>query len=72
MGQIADDMVNGACCQLCGQYFVNDNSIDKAEYEIMSGVLIYEHGYPATCWECWEELNDEEKENMIKSDVKTF
>ena len=22
MGEIADSMVNGECCQLCGQYFV--------------------------------------------------
>lgn len=22
MGEIADAMVNGECCQLCGQYFV--------------------------------------------------
>ena len=21
MGQIADDMINGCCCALCGQYF---------------------------------------------------
>lgn len=25
MGEIADDMIEGACCQLCMQYFVEDH-----------------------------------------------
>lgn len=25
MGEIADDMVNGFCCSLCGVYFENEN-----------------------------------------------
>jgi hypothetical protein len=27
MGQIADDMVNGACCELCGCYFEEEQGI---------------------------------------------
>ena len=44
MGQIADDMIEGRCCALCGQYFKNPKKNE-----------IYEHGYPVTCWDCWEE-----------------
>ena len=25
MGEIADDMISGACCSLCGMYFVEDH-----------------------------------------------
>ena len=54
MGEIANDMIEGACCSLCGQYFVKSHTIDKKEYEI-SNEEIYEHGYPVACKECWEE-----------------
>lgn len=43
MGEIADDMIDGACCALCGMYFAD-------EHENM-----YEHGYPVACEECWTE-----------------
>lgn len=59
MGEIADDMIDGDCCDICGQYF------EKAD-------AIYEHGHPATCWDCWKTLNNEEKKHHTKSDVKTF
>ena len=39
MGQAADDMLNGLCCQVCGQ-FMDD-------YE--------EVGYPRTCESCKDE-----------------
>lgn len=54
MGEIADDIIEGACCALCGQYFVASNTIDQDEYEIMNPDL-HEHGYPVACKECWEE-----------------
>jgi hypothetical protein len=25
MGEVADDMVNGACCSQCGTYFVDEH-----------------------------------------------
>jgi hypothetical protein len=42
MGENADDIIEGACCALCGQYFVGDEG------------ELYEHGYPVACEECWE------------------
>ena len=42
MGEIAEDIINGECCALCGQYFFNE----KME--------ICEHEYPVACWDCWE------------------
>lgn len=50
MGQIADDMINGACCAICGQYFVGVISDIWDE-----GPELFEHGYPVACYECWEE-----------------
>lgn len=44
MGEIADDMINGACCALCGQYFENPDEPGT----------VYEHGYPVACKQCWE------------------
>jgi len=43
MGEIADSMVIGECCSLCGCYF------QAPEEDV-----IYEHGYPVYCKDCWE------------------
>jgi hypothetical protein len=43
MGEIADDIIEGRCCGICGQYFSED------------GDTIYAHGYPVACLECYEE-----------------
>lgn len=45
MGEIADDIIAGVCCALCGQYFEDPDNPDT----------LYEHGYPVACNECWEE-----------------
>jgi hypothetical protein len=49
MGEIANDMIEGACCALCGQYFVREVNKDGADVPVM-----HEHGYPVACKECWE------------------
>jgi hypothetical protein len=67
MGEIAEDMMDGSCCELCGQYFEHSKKKKNGE-----PIGIYVHGYPATCWECWEDLNEHEKKGRSKSDVKTF
>lgn len=43
MGQIADNMIEGRCCALCGQYFINRMTEE-----------LFEHGYPVACDECYE------------------
>lgn len=45
MGELAEDMIDGSCCSLCGCYFIAENKDD----------LVYTHGYPVACWDCWEE-----------------
>lgn len=57
MGQIADDMIIGACCSLCGQYFIDEENEEE----------IYEHGYPVICKECWEFLTEEGKKNYQRA-----
>lgn len=45
MGEIADDMIEGRACALCGQYFVYKNDQDT----------MYEHGHPVICNDCFED-----------------
>lgn len=45
MGEVTDDMIEGLCCAICGQYFEDPND----------GSLPYSHGYPVACEECYEE-----------------
>lgn len=42
---VADDMIDGTCCSLCGQYFVDALTNDQ----------LYTHGYPVACEDCWED-----------------
>lgn len=42
---MADDIINGNCCALCGQYFVKKTS----------PVFMYTHGFPVVCYDCYEE-----------------
>jgi hypothetical protein len=46
MGQIADDCIDGSCCSLCLRYFE-----DKQKK------MIFTHGYPVVCKECWDDLS---------------
>ena len=45
MGQVSDDILNGICCQICGQWMpeVSDRKSD---------IFINPPGYPRTCKEC--------------------
>lgn len=60
MGEIAEDMIDGTCCELCGCYF-----------ESQEGGL-YTHEHPAVCWECWMDLTREEQKVHVRADVKTL
>jgi len=60
MGELADDMIDGTACELCGMYFVDKNED------------LYTHGHPAICWDCWKDLTKEEKQMHIRADVKTL
>ena len=46
MGEIADDILNGRCCALCGCYFVGPDLDEDGHQEA------YEHGYPVDCYDC--------------------
>ncbi|HUS89756.1 MAG TPA: hypothetical protein VMW91_10450 [Desulfosporosinus sp.] len=52
MGQIAEDMIDGTCCQWCGMYF--DDGSDN----------LPTHGYPVVCKECGKDYSDEEIEKL--------
>ena len=57
MSEIAEDMLDGSCCSICGQYFQHPKDKDA----------IYTHDYPVACKECWEP-----KCGYQKADVKTI
>lgn len=61
MGQIAEDMTDGTCCDLCGCYFV-----DKKDN-------LYTHEHSATCKECYDELEEQEREfhNLCDEGITT-
>ena len=45
MGEIADDIIKGRCCAICGQYFEDPDNPGTN----------YEHGYPVACKECYDD-----------------
>lgn len=64
MGEIAEDVVEGRCCQLCGGYF------DSGKKELYKGKEIgvcAEHGYPVVCDECWEDLSKKQQKKYQQS-----
>ncbi|MBP1638952.1 MAG: hypothetical protein H6Q17_535 [Bacteroidetes bacterium] len=61
MGQISEDIQDGSCCSLCGQYF---------QYPKTDG--IYVHGHPVVCWDCWKDLNKKDRRIYKRADVKTI
>lgn len=60
MGQVADDMADGITCSLCGMYFQGEKEDE-----------LYEHGYPAVCWECWQDLSKSERKNHQRALAQT-
>jgi len=61
MGEIADDMLDGSCCSLCGQYFEDLKTSNEEQS------MIYTHGYPVYCKDCYEPGC-----GHPKADVNTF
>ncbi len=61
MGEIADDIVEGRCCDICGMYFAGDQPN-----------TMHEHGHPATCRECWRDLSKAEKKYHQKAQRDTI
>lgn len=45
MGEYADKIINGECCELCMMPYVH-----KKDKE-----TVYQHGYPAVCNDCWDD-----------------
>ena len=62
MGEIAEDMLDGSMCSLCGCYFEHDIKDDKGK-----SIGIYVHEKPVACWDCYE-LDC----GFDKAEVKTF
>lgn len=42
-------MIEGERCSLCGLYFVKEVNKDGADVPV-----IYSHGYPVACKDCWD------------------
>ncbi len=65
MGEIADDMIDGTSCSLCGCYFIKE--IDDKDPE-----RLYTHGYPVVCWDCWDELTKDERKMCQRAETETI
>lgn len=61
MGEIADDMVNGVCCDQCSCYFQGDKEDE-----------VHVHGYPVTCWDCWKTLSKAERKQHQRAERQTL
>ena len=62
MGEIAEDLIDGTACEICGCYFINPDEPDR----------LYTHGYPVVCKDCWDGLTPSEKKVHQKAKVGTL
>lgn len=62
MGELADDMVTGACCCLCGAYF---------EHPTCKSTL-YRHDHPVVCWDCWDDMPKKDRKQYQRADTNTL
>lgn len=60
MREIANDIIDGNCCALCGQYFVK-KKVTSDLSAVISDVtkkndpsFVFTHGFPVACYDCWE------------------
>jgi hypothetical protein len=59
---MAEDITTGTCCAYCCQYF---------QHPTKKSVL-YAHGFPVVCWDCWRDLSKKEKKGVTRAEVKTL
>lgn len=59
MGQLANDIIEGWCCKVCGCYFKHP---DKDE--------LYAHGHPVVCWDCWKDMSKKERRHNTRAITK--
>lgn len=62
MGEIAEDNYEGRCCSQCGQYFQ-----DPKDNE-----MLFTHGHPVVCNECWADLSPKERKGLKKATVEVI
>lgn len=60
MGDMADDMIDGSACSLCGMYFQDRKRLD----------LIWTHGYPVLCKECWDQQSPEDRKGSERAGLQ--
>jgi len=71
MGEIADLIIDGQQCDLCGCHFKGPNA-DKPKANPKDPDPYWGHGHPATCWDCWKELTWDEKKSHARAIVPTY
>ena len=57
MGEIADDMIDGTACGLCGCYFRGEKQDE-----------LYTHGYPVVCQHCWRGLRKKDRKQYQRTE----
>lgn len=49
MESIVHDIIEGACCAICGQQFVRERNIQGADVPVPA-----DHGHAVACRKCWK------------------
>lgn len=62
MAEIAEDIIDGTACSLCGQYFEDPDNPTQT----------YTHGYPVVCSSCWNMLDEHTRKVYRKASAETF
>ena len=70
VGEIAEAMVNGSVCALCAVPFKHPTEKHAGTKDDPDAY--FEHGHPAVCWDCWEDLREAEKAGYQRAIVPTY
>lgn len=62
MGEIADQVIDGSCCELCLTPFSDPGN----------ALAPYSHGYPVVCEMCYSQLTPQDKKHHQKAHAPTL
>ena len=71
MGEIADQMIDGQCCDVCACVFQGPDGKEHVGTE-KDPFPYWSHGYPATCWDCWDDMTPRERKNHARATQPTY
>lgn len=64
METLVNDILTGAVCEICNQYFIKERNIDGADVP-----TVFTHGHPAVCHGCYETIPKNDREKYVKAET---